>query len=112
MSGANVLSWFSLGVLAAAPVALLVPEVGMALGFLVTMSGLLGALLAHAVAEDQRDRPAIVRVAASYLLSAAAALGAGLWWMAPILLAAGVATAFQAYRWRQSHPHDASAATA
>ena len=106
MSGANLLSWFALGVLAAAPVALLVPHVGMALGFLVTMSGLLAALLAHAVAEDRRDRAAVVRVAAAYLLSAAAASGAGMWWMTLILMAAGVATALQAFRWDQSHPTD------
>ena len=109
MSGANLLSWFSLGVLAAAPVAVLVPEVGMALGFLITMFGLLSALLAHAVAEDRRDRLAIVRVAAAYLLSAVAASGVGMWWMTLILMAAGVATALQAYRWEQSHPTDAPA---
>ncbi|MHB1262321.1 MAG: hypothetical protein ACYC2H_11480 [Thermoplasmatota archaeon] len=102
MSGANLLSWFSLGILAAAPAAVLVPEVGMPLAFLLTMFGLLGALLAHAVAEDQRDRAAVVRVAAAYLLAGVGAAGGGLWWMMVILTAGGVATALQAYRWSQT----------
>jgi hypothetical protein len=110
VSGANLLSWFSLGVLAAAPVAVLVPTLGMALAFLVTMFGLLGALLAHAVAEDLGDRAAVVRVAAAYLLSGAAASGAGMWWMTLILMAAGVATALQAYRWAESRPREAATA--
>ncbi|HJQ93624.1 MAG TPA: hypothetical protein VJ874_04995, partial [Candidatus Thermoplasmatota archaeon] len=62
--------------------------------------------------EDRRDRAAIVRVAAAYLLSAAAAWGAGMWWMTLILMSGGVATALQAYRWEQSHPRDAPAIAA
>lgn len=111
MSGANLLSWFSLGVLAGAPVAVLVPTVGMTLGFLITMMGLLGALLAHAVAEDGQDRPAVVRVAAAYLLSGIGAAGIGLWWMTVVLTAGAVATALQAHRWAESHPREATATT-
>jgi hypothetical protein len=81
VSGANLLSWFALGILAAAPAAVLVPGVGMTLAFLVTLVGLLAALSAHAVAEDRRDGAAVVRVAAAYLLAAVGAAGAGLWWM-------------------------------
>ncbi|MEA3165669.1 MAG: hypothetical protein QOJ26_535 [Thermoplasmata archaeon] len=106
MTGANLLSWFSLGMLAAAPVAVLVPTVGMALGFLITLCGLLAALTAHAVAEDRRDRPAVVRVAAAYLLSGVGAAGVGLWWMTAILIAGAVATVLQAQRWTQTHVRD------
>jgi hypothetical protein len=110
MSGANLLSWFSLGILAAAPAAILVPAIGMTLGFLVTLCGLLGALLAHAVAEDKRDRAAIVRVSAAYLLSGVAAAGVGLWWMTIVLTAGAVATMLQARRWTRTHVGDSTPA--
>lgn len=108
VSGANLLSWFALGILAAAPVAVLVPVVGMTLGFLVTLVGLLAALSAHAVAEDRRDGAAIVRVAAAYLLAALGAAGAGLWWMTVILVAGGVTAAVQAHRWARAHPREST----
>lgn len=111
MSGANLLSWFSLGVLAAAPAAVWVPEVGMELAFLLTMFGLLGSLLAHAVAEDRRDRAAIVRVAAGYILCGAWAAGGGLYWMTVALIAGAAATAWQAQRWAHTHPTDVDSTT-
>jgi hypothetical protein len=104
VTGANLLSWFSLGILAGAPAAVLVPSIGMPLAFLLTMFGLLGALLAHAVAEDRRDRAAIIRVSAAYLLAGVGAVGVGLWWMTVVLTAGAVATALQAYCWSQRHP--------
>lgn len=99
MSGANLLSWFSLGILAAAPVAMLVPEVGGALAFLLALFGLLAALLAHAVAEHRSDRGAIVRVSAAYLLAAVSMSAAALWFMAALLAAGAVVTMLQAQRW-------------
>jgi hypothetical protein len=110
MTGANLLSWFSLGILAAAPAALLVPGIGMTFGFLVTLCGLLGALLAHAVAEDRRDRGAVVRVAAAYLLSGLGAAGAGMWWMTIVLTAGAVATLLQAQRWTRSYAGESTPA--
>ena len=112
MSGANLLSWFSLGLLAGAATLTLVPAVGMALAFLVVMFGLLAALLAHAVAEDGQDRFAIVRVAAAYLITGSAMGVAGVWWMAIILVSAAAATGVQAQRWNEMHPATAGSATA
>jgi hypothetical protein len=92
VSGAPLLSWFALGLLAGSAAALLVPGLGFALAFLTAMSGLLAALLAHAMAEDARDRPVLVRVAAAYVLAAAAAGFQAMWWMTAPLAAGGVAT--------------------
>jgi hypothetical protein len=103
VSGARLLSWFSLGLLAGAGAAPALPAVGMALAFLIVMFGVLGALLTHALAEQEHDRGAVVRAAAAYLVGAVAAAIGGLWWMSILLAAGGIATAFQAQRWGRTH---------
>lgn len=108
MSGANLLSWFALGLLGGAATLTVVPFIGAVLAFLVVMSALLAALLAHAVAEDQKDRWAIVRVTAAYIIVAGAASAIGLWWMGILLAAGAAATAWQAQRWTLTHPRPTS----
>jgi len=99
VSAAHLLSWFALGLLAGAAAATLVPVAGPALAFLITMMGLLGALLAHALVEDgPAGRGVLVRVAACYLVAATGAGAAGLWWMAILLAAGGIATAVRLQR--------------
>lgn len=99
MSGANLLSWFSLGLLAGAATTPVVPAIGGALTFLVVLCGLLAALLAHALAEDRSDRGALTRVAAAYVLAAAGAGFTGLWPIAIVMGAAAVGTVVQVNGW-------------
>lgn len=104
MSGASLLSWFSLGLLAGAASATVVPFVGPPLAFLVVLCGLLAALLAHAVAERRADHGALTRVAAAYVVAAASAVGVGLWPIGVILAAGATATIVQAHGWQDARP--------
>jgi hypothetical protein len=99
LSGANLLSWFSLGLLAGSSTALVVPIIGGTLAFLVALCALLAALLAHALAEDRQDRGALTRVAAAYFLASVAAWFIGLWPIALVLAAGSVATVVQVTGW-------------